>query len=109
MTLCSISQSKLQSLFILPALKQFGESLEYAQRSIVPAGRSPEFAWPLRRFFSDTQLLGAIPELDSMAVVSLIAGLEDRFGITVDDDEIEGSTFATVGSLVEFVDGKLLG
>ena len=63
-------------------------------------GRSVEFSL-------STPLLGAIPELDSMAVVSLITGLEERFGFTVDDDEIEGSTFATVGSLVEFVEGKL--
>lgn len=60
-------------------------------------------------FTAATPLLGAIPELDSMAVVSLIAGLEDRFGFTADDDEIDGSIFATVGSLVEFVDGKLAG
>ena len=59
-------------------------------------------------FSSSTLLLGAMPELDSMAVVSLITGFEERFGFKVDDDEIEGSTFATVGSLVEFVEGKLL-
>lgn len=63
-------------------------------------GRSAEFS-------NTTPLLGAIPELDSMAVVALITGLEDRFGFSVDDDEIEGSTFATLGSLIEFVDGKL--
>jgi acyl carrier protein len=65
-------------------------------------GRSAEFT-------ASAPLLGAIPELDSMAVVALITGLEERFGFTVEDDEIEGSTFATVGSLVEFVDGKLAG
>lgn len=58
-------------------------------------------------FSEHTPLLGAIPELDSMAVVALITGLEDRFGLIVDDDEIDGATFATVGSLVEFVQGKL--
>ncbi len=58
-------------------------------------------------FTSDTPLLGAIPELDSMAVVALITSLEERFGFAVDDDEIEGSTFATVGALVDFVAGKL--
>lgn len=65
-------------------------------------GRSAEFS-------INTPLLGAIPELDSMAVVALITGMEERFGFSVDDDEIEGSTFATVGSLVEFVEGKLAG
>lgn len=59
------------------------------------------------RFTADTHLLGAIPELDSMAVVSLLTTLEERFGIVVDDDEIDGTTFATVGSLVGFVGGKL--
>lgn len=58
-------------------------------------------------FGADTHLLGAIPELDSMAVVSLISGLEERFGIVVDDDDIDGATFATVGSLVKFVGGKV--
>jgi acyl carrier protein len=58
-------------------------------------------------FTSDTPLLGAIPELDSMAVVSLITGLEERFGIVIDDDDIDGSTFASVGSLAEFVAGKM--
>jgi len=55
----------------------------------------------------ETRLLGAVPELDSMAVVSLITALEDRFGIMVGDDEIDAATFGTVGSLADFVDGKL--
>ena len=58
------------------------------------------------QFKPDTPLLGGIPELDSMAVVGLITALEDRFGFIIDDDEIDGSTFATVGSLAGFVNGK---
>lgn len=54
-----------------------------------------------------TPLLGAIPELDSMAVVSLITALEEHFGFTVADDEIEAATFATLGSLTDFVQQKL--
>lgn len=54
-----------------------------------------------------TALLGNLPELDSMAVVTLIAALEDHFGIRVDDDEISASTFATLGSLAAFVQEKL--
>lgn len=60
-------------------------------------------------FTADTPLLGAIPELDSMAVVALITGMEERFGFTTEDDEIDGSIFATVGSLVGFVESKLAG
>jgi len=58
-------------------------------------------------FTSSTPLLGSLAELDSMAVVTLITTLEDRFGLTIDDDEIDGSSFADVGSLVAFVESKL--
>lgn len=58
-------------------------------------------------FTEDTLLLGAIPELDSMAVVALISTLEERFGFVVDDDEIDGASFASVGTLVKFVHRKL--
>lgn len=57
-------------------------------------------------FDLDTPLLGAVPELDSMAVVGVINMLEERFDFVVEDDEIDGSAFATVGSLVDFVSGK---
>ena len=56
---------------------------------------------------AESPLLGALPELDSMAVVSLLGALEERFGFMVDDDEISASTFETLGSLAAFVDGKL--
>ena len=58
-------------------------------------------------FQPSTPLLGAIPELDSMAVVNLITTLEERFGVSFDDDEISGETFATVGGIVDLVRSKL--
>jgi acyl carrier protein len=58
-------------------------------------------------FTRNTPLLGAVPELDSMAVITLITTLEEQFGLVVDDDDIDGATFATVGSLTDFVSGKL--
>ncbi|MFN9745777.1 MAG: acyl carrier protein [Betaproteobacteria bacterium] len=54
-------------------------------------------------FTRDTALLGAVPELDSMAVVTLITTLEEQLGISVSDDDIDGSTFGSVGALVDFV------
>jgi len=59
------------------------------------------------RLQGNSPLLGAIPELDSMAVATVITSLEDRFGITIADDEIDGSVFATVSSLTAFVKSKL--
>lgn len=58
-------------------------------------------------FTRETPLLGAIPELDSMAVVHLITALEEQLGVSVYDDDIDGATFASVGSLVDFVREKL--
>jgi len=55
---------------------------------------------------ADSPLLGSLPELDSMAVVSLIGALEEQFGIAIDDDDISASTFATLGSLADFVAAK---
>jgi acyl carrier protein len=60
-----------------------------------------------RYFSASTLLFGAIAELDSRAVVTLVAALEDKFGIVVEDDEITAEVFETVGSLTEFVERKL--
>lgn len=54
-----------------------------------------------------TPLLGAMPELDSMAALALITGITDHFGIHIHDDEIHADVFRTVGSLAEFVARKL--
>ena len=58
-------------------------------------------------FTRETPLLGAMPELDSMAVIGLITTLEEQFGLVVDDDDLDASIFATVGSLCDFVSDKL--
>jgi len=58
-------------------------------------------------FTDSTRLLGHVPELDSMAVIDVLTGLEERFGFTVADDEIDGASFSSVGSLVAFVTRKL--
>lgn len=58
-------------------------------------------------FDRETPLLGALPELDSMAVAALLTGMEETFGVSIGDDEIDGSVFATVGSLADFIEQKL--
>lgn len=55
----------------------------------------------------DTQLLGHIPELDSMAVLTVITALEEYFAVTFDDDDISAETFETVGNLVELVRSRV--
>lgn len=51
-------------------------------------------------------LLGAIPEFDSMAVVTVLTMIEDEFGIAIGDDEVSADVFETLGTLATFVDGK---
>ena len=58
-------------------------------------------------FGSDTPLLGAVPEFDSMAVVSVLTAVEDSYGIAIDDDEVSAEIFETLGSLFEFVKEKV--
>lgn len=53
-----------------------------------------------------SRLLGGLPELDSFAVVTVIAALEERFDIRVHDDEITAETFASIESLSDFVERK---
>ena len=58
-------------------------------------------------FDRDTPLFGALPELDSMAVAGLLTEMEDRFGILIEDEDIDGDTFETFGSLLAFARGKV--
>ena len=53
-----------------------------------------------------TPLLGNIPEMDSMAVVTVLTAIEDHYGIVIEDDEIGAEVFATVGTLAAFVAAK---
>lgn len=50
-----------------------------------------------------TQLLGSLPELDSMAVAELLAAIEERFAVEIDDADIDAEVFETLGSLAAFV------
>ena len=58
---------------------------------------------------SDSRILGAIPEFDSMALVAVLTGVEEQFGFRVEDEEISAETFETLGTLAAFVSGKLGG
>lgn len=53
---------------------------------------------------ASTQLFGNIPELDSLAVVSLAMAIESRFGFEIDDSDFTAELFETVGSLTAYVE-----
>ncbi|WP_422409947.1 MULTISPECIES: acyl carrier protein [unclassified Endozoicomonas] len=54
-------------------------------------------------FDESTELLGALPAFDSMAVVGVITAMEESFGINVADDDIDATIFETVGSLLGYI------
>jgi len=55
----------------------------------------------------ESALLGAIPEVDSMAVVHVLTAIEEHFGIAIDDDDISADAFASLGALTDFVEARL--
>jgi acyl carrier protein len=58
-------------------------------------------------FTAETGLFGSLPELDSMAVANLLTELEDRLGIFIDDDEVDGDMLESFGALVSFAQRKI--
>ncbi|WP_221928795.1 acyl carrier protein [Tepidiphilus olei] len=87
-------------------MKGMGLDVERRVREILGEALElpPELLQTLGR---ESALLGAVPELDSMGVLAVIHLLEERFDFTIGDDEIDGTTFATLGSLIDFVAEKL--
>ena len=59
-------------------------------------------------FDRDTGLFGHLPELDSMAVATLLTEIEDRLHLTIEDDEVEGEMLETYGALLAFVEAKTI-
>ena len=58
-------------------------------------------------FDAETALFGALPQLDSMAVATLLTDLEDRLDIVIDDDDVDAEVFETFGTLAALLARKL--
>lgn len=53
-----------------------------------------------------TGMLGSMPELDSLAVVGLVAAIEERFGFEVEQADFTADVLETLGTLASFVDAN---
>ena len=60
-------------------------------------------------FRENTPLFGALPELDSLAVAGVLTEIEDRLGILIEDDEVDGEMLESFGALTRFAADKALG
>lgn len=58
-------------------------------------------------FDEATPLFGALPEIDSMAVATLLTDFEDRLGIVIDDDDVDAESFESFGALRAFLARKI--
>ena len=70
-------------------------------------GKTLQLGDKVKQFHASTGLFGELPEFDSMAVIAIISAIETEFGISVGDEEITAETFASIGSLTSFIEGKL--
>ena len=73
------------------------ELLMFIHERIKETGVSPSF----------DEMKEALDLASKSGIHRLITALEEQLGLTVDDDDMDGATFATVGALVDFVNGKL--
>jgi acyl carrier protein len=55
-----------------------------------------------------SELFGALPEFDSMAVAGLLTELEERLGILIEDHEVDADLLESFGSLLTFARAKAL-
>ena len=81
-------------------------SLDHALKALIAdvLGLDPARAAALD---AGSGLFGHLPELDSMAVAGLLTEMEDRLGIVIDDDDVDGEMLETYGGLLAFAEAKL--
>lgn len=82
-------------------LSPIGEALRSILETAVGRRAMPD---PLD---DDTPLLGHLPELDSMAVLTILTQLQEELGCEVADDEVDADLFRTFGSLRRFVESRI--
>jgi len=61
------------------------------------------------RSLGDTENLLQAGLVDSLGILDVVAFLEQRFGLTVDDEELTPENFASVDTLTTFTERKLSG
>lgn len=55
----------------------------------------------------DTPLLGGVTGFDSLAVLSILTGIEQTFACPIAEHEVGAEVFETVGTLKRFVEERI--
>ena len=58
-------------------------------------------------FDASTELFGALPEFDSLAVANLLTGIEERLSVVIEDDDVEAEDFMSYVRLLAFAERKV--
>jgi len=45
--------------------------------------------------------------LDSVAILQLVLGIEEKFGVTIKDSELDSDVFSKMANLIDIIEGKL--
>jgi acyl carrier protein len=56
------------------------------------------------KFDDETELFGALPEFDSMAVATLLTEMEERLAILIEDEDVEAEDLMSFGRLVSLAE-----
>lgn len=56
------------------------------------------------KFDDQTELFGALPEFDSMAVATLLTEMEERLGILIEDEDVEAEDLMSFGRLLSLAE-----
>ena len=56
------------------------------------------------KFDDETELFGALPEFESMAVATLLTEMEERLGILIEDEDVEAEDLMSFGRLVSLAE-----
>lgn len=100
-----IVSGRLKMSMVAPVYAHIEDELFLDVRQIV--GEALQLGFRLEDLQPETPLVGNLPELDSMAVVTVIAALEEYFGFIVDDDDDVSHAFDTMGNLTRYVEAKI--
>lgn len=55
------------------------------------------------QWHTETPMLGALPDFDSMTMVTLITLVEERLGVFVSDADIKADDFMTLGAFAQWI------
>ena len=88
------------------SLVQQGSSHGYAQLSAGHSSRRTSIGGTGQDLERDSPLMGRFPEFNFRTVAGIVSAIEEQTACSVDDKEITGEIFETVGTLADFIESK---